>query len=408
MTPALWKTALIGMSLIPIPLAPESPMTTDGRTPTEIALGMRKNWGEKRITDALGCTHVAGKYRFTGKPYLLEGAEELSRMGCKVIKLWFNGSPSNSYPFNTTLPASAASLMEVARHPEYAAVFAMPFQTYILETYAPQKVEWKDGLSEEEARVETQAMEEVTRYLAQTYRKTGKTFIFQNWEGDNAIALKKRPPETWDAALDGMAAWMNARQLGVHRGRQGAEGVTFANALEMNWVPGGKEKTFEVPILADRVAPKTACDLYSISSWGTKVAGTEEDLALKLEYIAERVPASAMYGRKNVMVGEFGAPESIYEGGKNGHSEFGKDSGLQQMEVTRRQIESALKWGAPYIVYWELYCNEWKNEKGGRDLARGLQVENARNDEVRGFWLVRADGTKPPVYELFKGLWGSP
>ena len=41
----------------------------------------------------------------------------------------------------------------------------------------------------------------------------------------------------------------------------------------------------------------------------------------------------------------------------------------------------------PYIIQWELYCNEPKNE----ELRK---LNNVRTtEEMRGFWLIRPDGT---------------
>ncbi len=78
---------------------------------------------------------------------------------------------------------------------------------------------------------------------------------------------------------------------------------------------------------------------------------------------------------KNVMVGEFGAPENEYE----------------QYAITKKTVEEALDWGAHYIVYWELYCNEPARSYEGRPT----------NSDHRGFWLIRPDGTKAPAWNYF-------
>lgn len=354
------------------------------------------------LRQIIGVTHVSGKYRHTTQPFLLEGAEILETLGTGVIKLWFNGNPGKSYPFHSAWPSNVANLVALAKHPDYVKVFSMSFSTIILECFPIAKVDWGDGLSSGEATAEATEMEDLTRYLCQTYAGTQKTFILQNWEGDNAIALKKRPALEHEAAIQGMTQWIQTRQGAVERGRKGASGVRVVHCLEMNWVPGGREVDFGAPLVVDRVAPETACDLYSISSWGTKVAGSEEDLTPKLDYIVSKTKPSALYGRKNVMVGEFGAPESIYENGKNGYPSWGNDTGLQQLEINRRQIDAALRWGAPYIVYWELYCNEWRNARGGRDTTRENQAANATAEEVRGFWLIRPDGSASPTWHYLK------
>ncbi|MHC4509129.1 MAG: hypothetical protein ACYTAO_09245 [Planctomycetota bacterium] len=49
-------------------------------------------------------------------------------------------------------------------------------------------------------------------------------------------------------------------------------------------------------------------------------------------------------------------------------------------------VETALDWGCPYIVYWQLYCNELQ------DPNQAPPVKS--NNAVRGFWLIRPDGSK--------------
>jgi hypothetical protein len=59
-------------------------------------------------------------------------------------------------------------------------------------------------------------------------------------------------------------------------------------------------------------------------------------------------------------------------------------------------VETALDWGCFYIVYWQLYCNELEDRK------QLLPVHS--NDAVRGFWLIRPDGSKAWAWEYFYGL----
>jgi hypothetical protein len=49
-------------------------------------------------------------------------------------------------------------------------------------------------------------------------------------------------------------------------------------------------------------------------------------------------------------------------------------------------------WGARWIVYWQLYCNE---------PARVYTTERPINRDMRGFWLVRPDGVKTRMYGYF-------
>ena len=59
-------------------------------------------------------------------------------------------------------------------------------------------------------------------------------------------------------------------------------------------------------------------------------------------------------------------------------------------------MQAGLKWGCPYIVNWQLYCNELKDPS--------IKPPVKTNDAVRGFWLIRPDGTKSWVWDYFHGL----
>ncbi len=52
----------------------------------------------KDIRDIVGSTHVAGRYNFTDKDFLNEGADALLELGSRVIKLWFTQNPKSDYP----------------------------------------------------------------------------------------------------------------------------------------------------------------------------------------------------------------------------------------------------------------------------------------------------------------------
>lgn len=79
---------------------------------------------------------MAGKYHFTSKDFLNEGADALPEIGTPVIKVWFTPRPRNDYPFNSTW-STPASLVDLARSPYFRALFAKGFTTSNLETFDP-------------------------------------------------------------------------------------------------------------------------------------------------------------------------------------------------------------------------------------------------------------------------------
>ena len=59
-------------------------------------------------------------------------------------------------------------------------------------------------------------------------------------------------------------------------------------------------------------------------------------------------------------------------------------------KTIRNVVDTSLDWGCPYVVYWQLYCNEAKHQP----------VHS--NADVRGFWLVRPDGSRSWAWDYLK------
>ena len=101
----------------------------------------------------------------------------------------------------------------------------------------------------------------------------------------------------------------------------------------------------------------------------TRRIGVWATAAVALDYIARHTPDREPFGARNVYLGEFGLPENEFPSS-------------EVKTAVRNTITTALDWGCPCVVYWQLYCNE----------ARRRPVEG--NDDVRGFWLLRPDGSR--------------
>lgn len=350
---------------------------------------------ERPLAEVLGVTHVSGKYFHTDKHFLKEGADIIEELGHKVIKVWFTKDMKSSYPYNSEWPTGLKSLTDLAKTPYMTELFDMPFSSFVLEATEYAATKWKDGVTEEEAQKVSDEFYEVTKHFLQTYKNTNKTFILQNWEGDNALSPDKLTEEEIPIAIQGMIDWLNARQDGVTRAREeiGMEGVVVANCVEMNKV------LLTVPedhLVVDYVVPYTNADLYSLSSWGTRMPGDEPLLTAKLDYIASKAPASDLYGEKNVMLGEFGQYERSCLDGDPDFTNEG--SGTRQRISIQNQLQYALEWGVVYALYWEVYCN------GVLQGATPQPDGTYENKDLKGVWLIRADDTKTPTYDYFKEI----
>ncbi len=359
--------------------------------------GMRRDRAAtpRSLRDRIGAAHVAGRYNFTTKDFLNEGADVLLDSGMRVIKVYLH-DPAGSYRFNSVWPRFG-SLTEMARHAYYRTLFRKPFTTYFLTAYALRNRDgayWRKGVSDEQYARERDEFRELATLLLTEYRGTGKTFVLQNWEGDWAIRgsmstePRHDPPTT---AIDGMVRWQNARQEGVELARRavGRTDVRVYHACEVNLVALAMEGRTTV---TNNVLPRTRCDLYSYSAYDTIGAAADDPdkgralFRRALDYLASKAPDSPAFGAKNVFIGEFGWPEVRSEQDPNADAE-------KCLRVLRMTVEEALDWGCPYLVYWQVYDNE---SRAGRDRPT--------NEQVRGFYLIRPDGSASPALECFRSL----
>ena len=331
---------------------------------------------DRDLAKTIGVTHAGGKYHFTDKNFLIEGSDQLLSLGVPTIKLWL-GKLDKTYAFNTHWP-KVHRLVDVVKTPAFRKVLGEPFKTYIFESFAVGvKKDWKQGLSDAQAsRIENQFYE-LTKYLLMQYRGSGKTFVLQNWESDWAIRDRANvnavPSST---QFDRMIRWLNARQRGVARARQevGEHGVRVLYAVEVNRV--WRSIQFGIPSVTTQVLPYVKMDLASYSSYDTEQEPDRFRAALR--FIAEHVK-SAGATKPRVYVGEYGTPEN-------------EQGAAAQLATAKNVLEVAGQFGCPYIVYWELYGNE------------AVRTPVKANADVHGYWLIRPDGTRSPVWQYFRTL----
>lgn len=323
------------------------------------------------MRDVVGATHAAGKYSFTGEDFLNEGADRLLELGTRVVKVWFQLDAARPYPFHSEWGGPASDLAELARKPYYRELFAKPFTTYIL--VVPHSVTFTDGMTPEEAAAEREAVYGLARYLLEEYAGSGKTFVIQNWEGDHLFRQGLNGAEPDPVRIQGMRDWWNARQDGVDQARRevGMRGVVVAHAAEVNHLAASLDGKVTA---TNAVVPFTHADLYSYSSWD--VGFDRRRLVDALEYLKTMAPDSELYGEDNLYLGEFGAVADQV------------GSGVELGDLIRGLTDAAVGWGARYVVFWQLFCNEAIHPYEGRPS----------NSDLRGFWLVRPDGSLAPAW----------
>jgi hypothetical protein len=328
----------------------------------------------------LGVAHIGGRYSFSETDYLNEGAAVAHDLGARCIKVSLSLDTDNPspqlYPFHSHWPA-VTTLEALADTPYYRALFAREFGTFILTAFRPGRPAgyWRESFSAADERAEEECFASLTRYLLRTYAKTHKTFILQNWEGDWALRGSYDPAaKPTPAATAQMIRWLAARQQGVARVRAGLadSGARVYNACEVNLVRQAMEQA--APSVTTDVLPQVAVDLVSYSAWDTK--DSPRRFGEALAFIAKHKRLTEPFGKHGVYVGEFGLPES------------GRTPQVVLQRITALLAE-ARRFGCPYAVYWQLYCNE--------PITKSPKL----NSDYRGFWLVRPDGTHSPVCQLF-------
>lgn len=255
------------------------------------------------------------------------------------------------------------------------------------------------------AKEEEQDIYELTKYLLNEYQDREIEFILSNWEGDWIMRGGTGSEARWSrksgghlSAVDGerttvlvpadtlqrisqMQKWFTARQNGVEKARK--ENTTSKckvyHAVEVNKVIDCMNG---IPGLVNYVLPEIKVDMVSWSCYDAlNTTGLDDGLALYkgLSYIKENMnPTDYMQGKKKVFLGEIGIPEQRY-------------SGLNKEETIIKNWDTylavCLAQEVPYLIHWELYCNEPKDER----FRHSNEVRT--NDEMRGFWLIRPDGT---------------
>ncbi|HEX6864440.1 MAG TPA: hypothetical protein VF414_16545, partial [Thermoanaerobaculia bacterium] len=304
----------------------------------------------------------------------------LLELGTRVIKVWFQLDASRAYPFNSDWGPPAADLAELARKPYYRRLFEKPFSTYILVVPSASPTgssQWLDGMTPEEADAEREHVYRLARHLLATYAGSGKTFVLQNWEGDHLLRQGLAGADPDPVRLQGMIDWWNARQDGVEQARRevGLREVMVAHAAEVNLLAQAMEGKVTA---TNDVVPFTRADLYSYSSWD--VGFDRRRLTQALEHLQSKAPDSELFGERNIYLGELGAVADQVGEGVNLRKRI---QGLADAE---------LGWGVRWAVFWQLYCNEPKHEYEGRP----------RISDMRGFWLIRPDGSKAAIWSTFK------
>jgi hypothetical protein len=221
--------------------------------------------------DVFGTTLVDGKYFLTSKPNLIEGAEKMLELGTRVGKFWFEpGRAARDNPWNSDWRVMA-TLRDLAASSYWHSVFRLPFTTLILIAHSPNERGWNADHPEAYYQRITTDWAELVGYLYETLSERPLTIILQNWEGDWQLrgtgVLWETPPPDWHNRCVRYARRLAARQEGVNRARAAApvgSRLRVGHAAEVNRVVDGWKG---IPTMAEHVLPLVEVDLVSYSCY---------------------------------------------------------------------------------------------------------------------------------------------
>ena len=411
----------------------------------------------------LGATHWNPCYFVNSSvPSLIDGALAVSGMGSRVIKVALF-SPKGNYPFNSPKwpdDAGFPTLLSMAQHQYYQQLWELPdIETYVLIAYSTvggaaggDISYWVQGISAAQRAEEEAQLHSCATWLLQRYAHLGKTFIFENWEGDWASrggSYNPKVPAT-PLALASMRDWLEARQAGVSRARSEHE-ASSEDSIKPGIKPGTKlgikpgtvwfsaevnlikdSRTEGLPNMVNRVLPFVATDLVSYSSYDTQADRSEFEAALHYLAAQQNRTAASPPGLRSVFVAEYGLPQNHV--------------GTATLQaLVKNVVNVALSLGVRHVLFWETYDNECTASvpgcSGGGDRgtpffashafmasalngpadtmsptawspARRLGTGRCHDathpvtdpSDLNGFWLVRPDGSKAWPYIFLAGL----
>ena len=314
----------------------------------------------------LGTQTIGPSYKFTTDDKLVETAKAIQAMGSKNLKISLNTS---SYGLSGNYSTLASLVKDNA---SFKQVIDMPFRNYFF--WARSHANWADGYSETERNDDSTQIYALTKYLLTQYNNTGKTFYLGHWEGD--WFLLPNYDKTYipsDERCQAMAKWLRTRQNAVDKAKNETSysNVMVYSYVEVNQVAdakfSGKKR------VVNCVLPLTNVDYVSYSSYDTQWYDQAKYNSV-LDYIEANLPAKSGISGKRVFIGEIG----------NSLEKSSWDINKHESD-NRAFFKTAISWGSPFVLYWEMYNNEI----------------NATTNEQRGFWLINNLNIKQPLYYTF-------
>ena len=318
---------------------------------------------------SIGTQTIGLSYGFTSDDRLVESSKAILDMGSNILKISLS-----TEKYNITGRPNYSSVISIVRDdPSFSKVLDMPFTYYFF--WARTHANWADGYSNSERMDDSTQIADLTKYLLTKFNNTGKQFFLGHWEGDwyllpnydlNYVPSNDR--------LNGMIQWYKTKQNAVDEAIKvtAHSNVQVFTYCEVNRVVDGMNGLSRV---VNKVLPFTNVDYVSYSSYDAQNLSQSEYNNV-MNYIEGNLPPRPNIKGKRVFIGEMGRPAIAFSFNKLTHE-----------QVNRQNIRKALVWGAPFVLYWEMYNNEIKD---------GIQ---------QGFWLIDDKNEKWPLYNTYSSFY---
>ncbi len=276
-------------------------------------------------------------------------------------------------------PRTPASILQI---PRYAATLDDPrLSTVVLTVYesrdyggGPDDINLLRPWSEDDARLVGEQISELCRLIYERWGGQPKTVILANHEADEKMMeILQHSGGDLELARRNLAAWMRTRQAAVERARAVHPGASLQlfNAFEISVVNLRVAKTagrYQKTNIAsgvtalEEIVPLIQADLISYSAYEsinspyqTRRPDAPEQIRARLQRDLDQIRRAAgpsvssagrtRFGEKFVMLGELGFPREKFEPLPSGGV-------LLRLETA---LETALDWGAPYVVLWQAF-----------------------------------------------------
>lgn len=320
----------------------------------------------------VGSQTFSPRYKFTSDTKLVETSDALRLMGSDVVKFYMGKNYSGQY--GITLSGSISSLTEMAKNETSCRhVLDTDFRHFLIWVYTfasnGNDSWWANGYSASEKSQEYNEIYSLAQYLLTNYNKSGKSFYFGHWEGDwYLISPSNTSANPSPTAIQGMIDWLNNRQQAVDDALRDTPhtNVFLYNYTEANRVRDAMENppTSNQRVINTVVPAVTNLDYVSWSSYDGMNLDSA-NLTATLNYMESNLPTNkaATISGKRIIIGEYGWGGSL--------------SSAAQEPVTRAYMQKLISWGAPFILFWQMYDNE--------NLS---------------YWLIDSTNTKTPCYYL--------